>query len=234
MIKKFVIILLLFQLICVKNSYAVIDPLAYVQSALELYKEWENKVQEAEKYKRDLEKRAKQGFEHGMNCYANPIKCAPEAYKALGKDATGFVKDKIKEVKVMSGSGLGAGDLIKQASEDLMKDVEQSYIYKRGQGQDLKNLRANRRNNNAVVTDELATMFAKGITTRNSIQEEDGKLYQTEFKNDNLDEVLHAQMVVGIVTDSRLARILELRAYMVGAEATAELTRQNREADADK
>ncbi|MBO5038654.1 MAG: hypothetical protein J6C85_04280 [Alphaproteobacteria bacterium] len=231
MTKKLLIVLLLSLLFYTKSSYAVIDILAQIQTGMELYKEAENKVHEVEKLKSDIEKRAKQGFSAASNCFKNPTKCDPNSFKALGIDAPGFVTDKIKEISVMPGSTLGKGDLSKKAGKDMMTDVEKSYIYKRGQGKDLEKLRQNRRDNNAVVTDELATMFAKGITTRNSIQAEDGKLYQTEFKKDNIDEILKAQNVVGIVTDSRLARILELRAYMVGAEATAELTRQNREAN---
>lgn len=216
---------------CPKSSYAVIDPLAYIQTGMELYKEAENKVQEVQKMKQDLEKRAKQGFTAALNCFKNPMKCDPNAFKALGINAPGFVTNKIKEFRTMPGSPLKEGDLSKKASQDLMTGIRGSYIYQRGQGDDLEKLRQNRRDNNAVVTDELAIMFAKGMTTRNSIQTEDGKLYQTEFKNDNIEEILKAQNVVGIVTDSRLARILELRAYMVGAEATAELTRQHREAN---
>ncbi|MBO5442123.1 MAG: hypothetical protein J6A09_06120 [Alphaproteobacteria bacterium] len=228
MTKKIIIILCLSMLMCAKSSYAVIDPIAKVQSVLELAKELKNKANEYAKKKRDLEKRAKQGFEAGKGCFSNPLKCDKDAYKALGIDAAGFVKRKIKDIKVMSGSALAKGDLSKIKSESLITDVMQTYIYKRGQGKDIKKLSKNRKDNNAVVTDELSTMFAKGITTRNSIQKEDGKLYKKDFQNDNLEEILYAQDVVAIFTDSRLARILELRAYMIGAEATAELTQQSK------
>ena len=56
-------------------------------------------------------------------------------------------------------------------------------------------------------------------------------LYEPFFHHYYIDEILNALNIVAIATQQRLNRILELRAYMASAGATAELTRQTREAD---
>ena len=125
---------------------------------------------------------------------------------------------------------LKKGDLKKKSDKSLAQTVETSYIYQRGQGDDIEKTSKNRRLINAVVADDAA-LFAKGVSARQSILVEDGSLYQVEFKKNNIDEILNAQNIVAIATQQRLNRILELRAYMASAGATAELTRQTREAD---
>lgn len=119
----------------------------------------------------------------------------------------------------------------KKSDKSLAQTVETSYIYQRGQGDDIEKTSKNRRLINAVVADDAALLFAKGVSARQSILVEDGSLYQVEFKKNNIDEILNAQNIVAIATQQRLNRILELRAYMASAGATAELTRQTREAD---
>lgn len=126
---------------------------------------------------------------------------------------------------------LKKGDLKKKSDKSLAQTVEISYIYQRGQGDDIEKTSKNRRLINAVVADDAALLFAKGVSARQSILVEDGSLYQVEFKKNNIDEILNAQNIVAIATQQRLNRILELRAYMASAGATAELTRQTREAD---
>ena len=126
---------------------------------------------------------------------------------------------------------LKKGDLKKKSDKSLAQTVETSYIYQRGQGDDIEKTSKNRRLINAVVADDAALLFAKGVSARQSILVEDGSLYQVEFKKNNIDEILNAQNIVAIATQQRLNRILELRAYMASAGATAELTRQTREAD---
>lgn len=226
--KKLFLTLLLSSFISAQSAYAVFDIMAAIQSGLELYKDIENKIQELQKLAADIEKRAKQGFAAASSCFKNPTDCDAGAFLALGMDAQNYVDNKIAEFRVMPGAEeLQKGDINKKSSENLMETVRTSYIYKRGQGKDLENLRKNRRGNNAVVTDEVAILFAKGATTRHSIMEEDGELYKTKFDNNNVDEILQAQNLVEIATVSRMARILELKSYMIGAEATVELTRQS-------
>lgn len=227
--KRLLAFLVLSIFIYADKAYAIYDIMAKVESGLELGKDLETKAKETMKKITDAEKRARQGFDGLSSCFKNPKKCDYKAMEQLGKEGSGYVK-KIKEVRVMPGAEeMKEGDLKKKASEGLMGIVRQTYIYQRAQKESLKMLNENRRQINALIADDLALLFAKGVSTRQSILAEDGSLYQTDFNNDNIDEILKAQNVVGIASANRINRILELRTYMVGAAATAELTNQNRE-----
>lgn len=229
--KKVWVILFLSMFVYTREAYAIFDIMATVQSILERYKDVENKVQEYQKKLRDVEKRARQGFDLASNCYKNPTKCDAKAIEAFSKDSESYVKS-LKEIKVMPGAEeLKEGDLKKKSDGSLAQTVENAYIYKRGQGQDIEKTAENRRYLNAIVADDTALLFAKGVSARQSILVEDGSLYQSEFKNENMDEILNAQNIVAIATEQRLNRILEMRAYMTSAGSTAELTQQTREAD---
>lgn len=87
---------------------------------------------------------------------------------------------------------LKKGDLKKKSDKSLAQTVETSYIYQRGQGDDIEKTSKNRRLINAVVADDAALLFAKGVSARQSILVEDGSLYQVEFKKNNIDEILNA------------------------------------------
>ncbi len=230
--KKKIFLILFFSLfVYTREAYAIFDIMAKVQSVLEYYKDIENKVQEYQKKLRDVEKRARQGFDLASNCYKNPTKCDAKAIEAFAKDSESYVKS-LKEVKVMPGAEeLKEGDLKKKSDSSLAQTVENTYIYQRGQGQDIEKTAENRQYLNAIVADDTALLFAKGVSARQSILVEDGSLYQSEFKNENMDEILNAQNIVAIATEQRLNRILEMRAYMTSAGSTAELTQQTREAD---
>ena len=229
--KKLYILLFFLFITYTREAYAIFDIMAKVESAMELYKDVENKVQEVQKKLRDIEKRARQGFEMASNCYKNPDKCDPEALKSFAEDSESYVTS-LTEIKVMPGAEeLKEGDLKKKSDSSLAQTVETTYIYQRGQGQDINKTEENRRYINAIVADDTALLFAKGVSARQSILVEDGSLYQADFKNENMDEILNAQNVVAIATEQRLNRVLEMRAYMTSAGSTAELTQQTREAD---
>ena len=70
------------------------------------------------------------------------------------------------------------------------------------------------------------------MATRHNIQNEaDEDVYTHDFKQNNIEEILSAQNISCIMSANRLARIVELRAHMVGAEASASLTEQSLEAE---
>ncbi len=229
--KKKVWIILFFSLfVYTREAYAIFDIMAKVETVLELYKDVENKVQEVQKKLRDIEKRARQGFDIASNCYKNPTKCDVESLTAFTEYSKEYVKNSITEIRVMPGaSELKQGDLKKKRDEILAQTVENAYIYKRGQGKDIANTTENRRYINAIIADDTAILFAKGVSARQSILKEDGTLYQKVFKNENMDEILHAQNLVAIATEQRLNKILEMKAYMTSAGSTAELTQQTRD-----
>ena len=83
--KKLCIGLFLSLFVYTREAYAIFDIMAKVQSALELYKDVENKVQQYTKKLRDIEKRARQGFDLASSCYKNPKQCDPKALEAFAK-----------------------------------------------------------------------------------------------------------------------------------------------------
>ena len=90
--KKLCIALFLSLFVYTREAYAIFDIMAKVQSALELYKDVENKVQQYTKKLRDIEKRARQGFDLASSCYKNPKQCDPKALEAFAKDSESYVK----------------------------------------------------------------------------------------------------------------------------------------------
>ena len=101
--KKLCIALFLSLFVYTREAYAIFDIMAKVQSALELYKDVENKVQQYTKKLRDIEKRARQGFDLASSCYKNPKQCDPKALEAFAKDSESYVKS-MKEIRVMPGA----------------------------------------------------------------------------------------------------------------------------------
>ncbi len=225
--KKLFIILVLSLFVYSREAYAIFDIMAKVQSVLELYKDVENKVQEYQKKLRDIEKRARQGFDLAKSCYKNPKSCDTKALETWAKDSKMFYIQTMDEIRVMPGAEeLSTGNLKKKTDASLVEVVKDVYIYKRGQGDDFERINENRRHINAIVSDDTALLFAKAVATRQSILLEDGSLYQSNFNNENMDEILNAQNIVDIATQQRLNRILELRSYMNSGVSAAELTEQ--------
>lgn len=225
--KKLYIALVLSLFVYVREAYAVFDIMATLQSMLEWYKDVTNEVQEYQKMALDAQKRARQGFDLLSSCYKNPTKCNAKALAALGKDSSSYITI-MTGIRVMPGATeLQKGDLQKKSDKNLSDTVRTSYIYQSGQEKDLEKSRENRKGIKLIVNDDTALLFAKGVASRQSILKENGDLYQMEFKQDNIDEILKAQNTVSLATQQRLNRILEMRAYMASATATAEMTRQS-------
>lgn len=243
--KRFFLALFISIFVYSHAAYAIFDFPAILQSGLELKSDVENKIKEIRKFEDDMEKRVKQGFAAATSCFKNPVSCG---VKQMGKidfaslsdsDALkkGFVT-RVKKFPVMPNAEKLKGDLnnAKQKMADTYQNtVREAYIFKKGDD-DIRRVRENRDNLNAVITDEVSMLFAKGATTRHSIQTEengdkDNEKYVKEFKQNNLDEILAAQNSVGILTNSRLARIVELRAYMNAAPATSEMMQHSVEAN---
>jgi len=241
--KRFYLTLLLSLFVYTRSAYAIFDLPAILQSLLEYKTELENKYKEIMKLKDDIEKRAKQGFAMASNCFTSIKDCDINGMTDLYNDATGALKKgyvvRMKEFPVMPNAEKlkeDMNDTSKNMADEYQTTVRNSYIYKKGGSKDLEKIRENRDNINSIVIDEIAMLFSKGATTRHSVQteengDEENKKYTTEFKEDNLDEILAAQNNVGMLTNSRLARIIELRAYMNSATATAEMTQHSVEAD---
>ena len=227
--KKFYIGVFLSVFVFVQPAYAIIDIMATVQSALEMKKEIETRVQTIRKKLEDAKKRLVQGYKAGANCFANPKSCGTNALTELTKDmlSTDPLGVRILEmtgIRAVEGAeGLTAGDVAKKRAEDVEKSVLTSYTYVKGLGNDLKNLSDFRNIVNAVIADETALLFAKGASVRQSIRNENQEeIYPTKIEN-KLSDILAVHNALAIKSEERLTRILELKAYMGGAQANSEL-----------
>lgn len=214
-----------------KESYATLDPMATVESALELKDELVTQLQEFQKMKQDLEKRLKQGYALATSCFKNPVKCGLQTISSLAKD-DGFKT--IKFFPMMPGTDLIYKDLTKMSSESVSEEIRASYIYHTGP-HSLENLRTNRDNINSVVADQSALLFAKGAMIKTRLLKEDSAtIYEDPSKNNQADSIKYLQAKLDINDQVRLARILEIKAYILHAQSTSELTQQSIKEDEGK
>lgn len=221
--KKIYIAALLSLFAFADNAYAVLDFPAILQSGLKLKADAENYITQIDKLRQDAQKTLRQGFELGKNCFSNPVKCYKDANN-LKHNAENALEG-IRSV----GSELKNNDLMRKDPKKLADSIIKDGTYKKGQGEDIVRRAASEAVNNAIVTDLLAVLFAKGIVTRQNILIEDKELYNRDFDKDSIEEILFAQNTLTLNSNKRVARILELRTFMFNAQAIKELTQYNRE-----
>lgn len=232
----------------VRPAHAVFDFLAAIEDGIDLVIDIQTKVEQLQNKIAEIKKRVTQGFAVAGGCIQNPLQCDVGALMSFVGDGISVINKTLDGVYVMKKAKLMAKEnLNEQCITCLEDEVRDTYIYKRGDGKDMKRLNENRADINGIVINDTNVLFAKAITTRHSIIAEDASLYPTDFGDDsgtsdpenaknpeNIENVVRAQTFVALYTQSRLARILELRAHMVGAEATVELTRQGQEQKGEK
>ena len=231
--KKFLLALFISMFMYSRTAGAIFDIPAAVETFMEIATEVKNKVEEVQKFVEDTQKRLKQGFALATSCFKNPMQCNPQSL--VSALTTLDVKTYKETVFAMPNSIMDHA--ISTPAEDLLKDIEENYVYKAGQGKtaetknDVENTLKNRERINAIVSNETALLFAKGITTRHSIRKEDDTTMYPNLKDSgsdgNIDKILYAEGLVLLKSSSRIARILELKASMISSEATAELTQQS-------
>lgn len=226
--KIYIVTLFLALLFYGKAAYAIFDPLATVQSALELKDEIETKLREIKKFKTDLEKRIKQGYAAATSCFKNPLNCNLKKLTSLSQ---GY--ERIKLFPMMSTESkqnpLLGTDLTKTASEDISKVVRDVYVYKEGK-ESLSRGRENRDGLNSVVSNQVAILFAKGAMAKKGLQDENSAdIYEdpSSTENNNKDSIMYLQGRLDLMDNIRLARILEMKGYMQNAPATAGLLQQS-------
>lgn len=215
--------LLLYQ----KEAYAIFDPMATIETALELKDEVVTKVQEVQKLKSDLEKSVKQGYALASSCFKNPVKCGLKGITGLSKNGS----KRIKMFPMMPGAvEILDKDLTKIKSEDVSDVVRSTYIYKQGK-KSLVNLRENRDNINSVIANSAAILFAKGEMIRTMLHnEKEDEIYEDPSANGQggtVDTIKYLQSKLEIINNTRLAHIIELKAHILDAQYTAELTQQS-------
>ena len=219
---KFFIIVFISMFCVASPAYAIIDIVATIQSILETVKEVETKVETITKKIKDGYRRAAEGFQAASSCFSNPKNCG---LNALGKLSQNLRRPgAIKGIKFIKGANLD-GDLIKKDASEMDKNIIKAYAYTRGTGDDINKAGDKRDQIQGAVADELAVLFAKGMVVQQMIKnEKEEDLYQANI-SENQSEILSAQNNLALVSQARLSRILELRSYMQGANATLELGR---------
>ena len=229
--KFYITVLLMTFLLCGKNAYAIIDPMATVESALELKDEVVTAFQQGMTAISDMEKRIKQGYALATSCFKNPAKCGMQALTSLKKD--GYTT--IKMFPMMNDAvALLDKDLTKIKSKDVSNIVRSTYIY-HDQKHSLEKLRENRDQINSVVSNQSAILFAKGAMMKTRLKkEESAEIYEDPSKEEHDDSIQYLQGKLDIKNATRLARIIELKAYMLHAQATSELTQQSIKDDEEK
>lgn len=223
---KFFIAVFLSLFITSTPAYATFDVMATIQSGMELYKEVETKVQAIQKKISDIKKRITQGFAAATNCFKNPLKCDIKTLAGMAGDIVGAV-NAINKIKAIEGSGLDEGEISKADPDSLERDVLDVYQFKKGLKDSLEWTDKQRKKLNAVVADDVAALFAKGMVVRELIRQENAEeLYSTDIDS-NQGAILAIQNAVVLKSQERLTRILELRSYMVSAQSSAELGRNS-------
>lgn len=232
--KFYIAVLLITFLLCGKNAYAIFDPMATVESALELKDEIVTQVQEVQKFISDTQKRIKQGYAMATSCFKNPLNCGLKAATSLITDGKDGYKT-IKMFPMMDGAvALLDKDLTKVKSEDVSNIVKETYIY-HDQKESLSKLRENRDQINSVVANQSAILFAKGAMMKTRLKnEESAEIYEDPSEKKQDDSIQYLQGKLDITNATRLARIVELKAYMLHAQATSELTQQSIKDDEEK
>lgn len=223
--KKYILVILLLScLIGSKSAHAIFDATAVVQTVLKQGQDLQQNILGNETFEVMENINKAQGYvSKALSCYSNPKKCISDA-------ASAAIKSKIKKAQDgVRTPGSKNGDLTQNSPASEAELIRQNATYKKGEGKDIERRLKFDKKSNARVADNIATLFAKGIVTRQSIMQEDANLYKAEYQNNNLEEVVFKQGVVALISQRRIARILELRSFMFYAPALKEMEQYNRE-----
>lgn len=222
--KKIYIAIFIYMFTLASPAYAIVDIMATVQTILEKVTEVKTKVENIQKKVTDTIKKAAEGFEAASNCFANPMKCGLSILD-------GVAGNPINGVRTIPGTeALADEEIIEMASEELEKSVTESYSYVRGAeaGKDLKRDAVLSENLQGLMADEMAILFAKGMAVRQIIRNEDGEdIYKMDDVEENQSNIIAAQNRLILKSQERLSRILEIKAYIQGAQSTSEMSRYN-------
>lgn len=222
--KKLLIALIFSMFLYTKEAYAVFDFIAAIQSQVESVEKFYTKIMEG--YKKAIEKytRLQRGFDTAMKCVKNPRSCAGQLAgigNSISNITTVFKKEgsnPFSETSVQDLDSQARKEIFVSGEDDISKISERDKKY------------------NNVVIAEISTLWAKGVSTRQSImKEEDNKIYKkfessSSGENTSMEDILFAQNSLTLESAKRVNRILELRSYMISAPAILEMTIQNKSA----
>ena len=217
---RIAIIVFVLSLFVVRNSYAIIDGLAFLQTGMQKYTEYVKTIQDQIKAGLDAVRRVKRGFDMAKSCFSNPLKCNIPGMDTIIGDLLDDVSSKKKGIATIPGSKLGEENVdIEELPENLKK-----YSYKVGADDSLKARDAHDKATNSVIANDVALLFAKAMVVHQKILNEDGPTkYPYDNLGDDISNILAAQNNVLLDSQRRLANILELKGYMITGLETSNL-----------
>lgn len=217
--RKRLIIALVFSLFMyTREAYAVFDFVATLQSQLEGFQKTLGKYQEIMKKATDAYTRAKRGFDAIDGCIKKPKTCF-SAIKEIKKGISQI--NMLASVKIKDDQAL-----LEVSSGEMVQELEKA-VYEKGQGKDIEKAGEKKAEINAVVAADVASLWAKAVSTRQAIlAEKDDEQYNAALGGGsgedeaNMEKLLASQQMLSLLSARRVNRILELRSYMVSAPAT--------------
>lgn len=218
MIKRLIIALVFSLFVYTREAYAVFDFVATLESQLEGVQKKFSGIQEKLKKVTDAYTRAKRGFDAVDGCIRKPKTCFA-AIKEL--------KSGLSKINMMSSVNLPEDKaLLEVSSGEMVQELEKA-VYVKGQGKDIEKTGEKKDEINAVVAADVASLWAKAVSTRQAIlAEKDDEQYNEALKGGssgdeaNMEKLLASQQMLSLLSARRVNRILELRSYMISAPAT--------------
>jgi hypothetical protein len=209
-----------------QNAHAVFDIMAFIMSEMSRV---QAVMEEVAAKKEELEKAkttATRGFGATKQCFGNPKNCNLNELAELSEDET------IKSITylVKGNNGSFTRDLTSVSSEQLMDDLDDA-IYQRGGKKSLETVQNLKKKKQVTTAMELSTLFAKGAVTHQLIFNESDDQYKLESggaDEGNIEKILTAMDNIELTSVARVARILELRSYMVSVPAIESISRQQK------
>jgi hypothetical protein len=232
MIKRLTLALVFSLFMYTQEAYAVFDFVATIESQLEGFQKTLGKYQEIMKKATDTYTRAKRGFDAASGCIKNPRTCFA-ALAEIGRSLDGS----ISKIAVMKRVQLPEDKALLEVSSEEMVEKFESGVYVADQGDDIAKRGEIRAENDAVVASDVATLWAKAMSTRQAIlQEDDNEQYNSALEGGasgedeaNMEKLLVSQQMLSLLSARRVNRILELRSYMLSAPSTRELVGHRKE-----
>lgn len=231
---KFLKILIVSSLIMyTANAYATFDFIsnlsAYSEKVEDIKQKYLSYANAIEQAKTDVTK----GYEGVRKCTSGNVSGCMNAGQSI-KELKGEYGDQIASIAVLPGSGL---DTIQNKNAQEIIDNTKKAIYVANQGNSIENANQRAAANNIMLADDIATLFAKSTASRQRILKDgtdDKETYSTKDpfndKHSDTQTMIQGKARQRLNSISRIARIIELRAYMIGIPATSELTMYVREA----
>lgn len=219
MIKRLIIALVFSLFVYTREAYAVFDFIATLESQLENVPKKLGKGQEIMKKVTDTYTRAKRGFDAANGCIKNPRSCFAKFLTVTGQ--AGLTK-----IALMEGVDIEPNaNLLEISSDEFTEKLEEGGVYKKGQDDTIAKNQELKAQNNAVVVNDIASLWAKSISTRQEILKENDDEQYKEALSDTADmeKLLASQQTLSLLSAKRVNRILELQSYMISGQSTHEL-----------